>query len=435
MNIVRFAPSPTGFLHIGGARTCLFNWLFARSTQGKFVLRIEDTDLNRSEKQYVDEILDSLKWLGLNWDELYYQSKRFNLYQEYAFSLLNSGKAYKEGTATIFKVPKNTQVTIYDLIHGKIVIDTEQIKDQVLIKSDGSPAYNFCCVLDDALMGITHIIRGDDHIANTPKQILLYEALGFKLPKFVHIPMILGEDKTRLSKRHGATSISEYKRQGYLPDAIVNYLALLGWSSGNNREIFNLQALAKEFSIKRINKTAAIFDLNRLKWVNGYYIKNLELQNLVELLVPYLEKQGYITEDFDWLRGLVKLYKTRFQTLPRFLELTKFFFEDSVDYQTQAKDEFLKSEQAADYLEKLKTLLEQGNFSTVENIEHIVRTLVQGLNISASTLIHPARVALTGGTVSPGIFEIIYFLGKEKCVKRLSFVIEKIRNNWENTQT
>ncbi|MBU2064117.1 MAG: glutamate--tRNA ligase, partial [Candidatus Omnitrophica bacterium] len=194
MNIVRFAPSPTGYLHIGGARTCLFNWLFARATGGKFILRIEDTDLSRSKKEYLDEILSSLQWMGLDWDGLYYQSQRFDIYRDYAQNLFKKGNVYKEGEALIYKVPKDINVKIYDLIHGEISIDTEQIKDQVLLKSDGSPAYNFCCVVDDALMGITHIIRGDDHISNTPKQILLYEALGLKVPKFVHIPMILGED-------------------------------------------------------------------------------------------------------------------------------------------------------------------------------------------------------------------------------------------------
>jgi glutamyl-tRNA synthetase, bacterial family len=342
MNVVRFAPSPTGFLHIGGARTALFNWLFARSTKGKFILRIEDTDLNRSEERFIEEILGSMKWLGLDWDELHHQSERFAIYKEHAQKLLESGKAYQDGTAIIYKIPENLQIRFFDVIHGEIAIDAEQLKDQVLIKSDGSPSYNFCCVVDDALMGVTNIIRGDDHIANTPKQIILYEALGLKPPKFAHIPMILGEDKSRMSKRHGATAISEYRRQGYLPEALVNYLALLGWSPGNDREIFTLQTLVKDFSLKRVNKTAAVFDITKLNWINGQYIKNLDNEKLIDLLVPGLTEKGFIADTFDrqWLSGLIGLYKTRFSTLEQFAQMTGFFFNDAVHYDEEAVKSF-----------------------------------------------------------------------------------------------
>jgi len=429
MNIVRFAPSPTGFLHIGGARTCLFNWLFARSTDGKFILRIEDTDTVRSEKKYLDEILESLKWMGLDWDELYYQSKRFDIYRDYAEKLLADGKAYKEDTAIIYKVSASCKVRIFDVIHGEIAVDTEQIKDQVLIKSDGSPAYNFCCVVDDALMGITHIIRGDDHISNTPKQILIYEALGFKLPKFAHIPMILGEDKSRMSKRHGATSISEYKKQGFLPEALVNYLALLGWSAGNDREIFNLKTLIKEFSLKRVNKTAAVFDIEKLKWVNGHYIKSLDLEALTDLIIPYLKEKKYIDDSYDrsWLTGLINLYKTRFQTLDDFTSFTSFFFTENVHYEQEATEKFLKGTDIADNLERLKSVLENIDSFEIKEIETEVRKLVDTLGIKAGNLIHPLRVALTGTTVSPGIFEVMKFLGKDRVLTRLMSVIKKIR--------
>ncbi|MBU4477856.1 MAG: glutamate--tRNA ligase [Candidatus Omnitrophica bacterium] len=433
MNVVRFAPSPTGFLHIGGARTCLFNWLFSRSTKGKFILRIEDTDLSRSRKEYLDEILNSLQWLGLDWDELYYQSERFDIYREYAQKLLDSGAAYKEENAVIYRIPGEHSVKIYDLVHGEITIDTEHIKDQVLMKSDGSPAYNFCCVVDDALMGVTHIIRGDDHIPNTPKQIILYEALGFKLPKFVHIPMILGEDKSRMSKRHGATAISEYRRQGYLPQAVVNYLSLLGWSPGNDREIFSQQTLVKDFSLKRLNKTAAVFDINKLNWINGQYIKNMELEKLTELIVPYLKEKGHIGETYDqqWLSGLIKLYKTRFCTLEHFGELSGFFFTDTVHYDEAAVKQFLSTPAAVENLEQFKNMLSKLVSYDVKTIENAARALMETMGIQTGDMIHPVRVALTGGTVSPGIFEVIHFLGKEKAVQRLETVIKKIRTRAE----
>ncbi len=431
MPVVRFAPSPTGFLHIGGARTCLFNWLYARSTGGKFILRIEDTDQVRSEKKYLDEILDSLKWLGLDWDELFYQGERFDIYREYAHKLLDSGKAYKEGEAIIYKIPENVQIKFFDVLRGQIVVDTEQLKDQVLLKSDGSPAYNFCCVVDDALMEMTHIIRGDDHIANTPKQIMIYDALGLKPPKFVHIPMIHGEDGSRMSKRHGATAITEYRNQGYLSEAVVNYLALLGWNPGNDKEMFSLKTLVKEFSLKRVNKTAAIFDMTRLSWVNGQYIKEMNIDKLVSMIIPGLQEKGYINENYDkkWLTGLIELYKTRLPTLEHFAKLAGFFFEEEIDYDSESVDKFLKISEAVDYLSKFTQALEKSVPFDKINIETNVRALVSELGIKAGEIIHPVRVALTGGTVSPGIFEVIEYLGKEKSIARILKVIDKLKVN------
>ncbi|MBU1087215.1 MAG: glutamate--tRNA ligase [Candidatus Omnitrophica bacterium] len=429
MPVVRFAPSPTGFLHIGGARTCLFNWLYARSTNGKFILRIEDTDQVRSEKKYLDEILDSLKWLGLDWDELYYQSERFAIYQEYAKKLLDCGKAYKDGEAIIYRIPENAQIKFFDVLRGEITIGTEQLKDQVLMKSDGSPAYNFCCVVDDALMEMTHIIRGDDHIANTPKQIMLYEALGLKPPKFVHIPMIHGEDGSRMSKRHGATAITEYRNQGYLPEAVINYLALLGWNPGTDKEMFSLKTLVKEFSLKRVNKTAAIFDMTRLNWVNGQYIKDMDIDKLTQMIIPVLREKGYINDNYDrkWLTGLIELYKTRLPTLAHFPKLAGFFFTDEIEYEQEAVDKFLKIDNTCDYLEKFAQALEKSNPFDKQQIETNVRVLVNALGINAGEMIHPVRVALTGGPVSPGIFEIIEFLGKEKSISRILKVVKKLK--------
>ncbi|MDD2654461.1 MAG: glutamate--tRNA ligase family protein, partial [Candidatus Omnitrophica bacterium] len=276
---VRFAPSPTGNLHIGGARTALFNWLYAKSQKGQFILRIEDTDAKRSAQQYLDEILFSLKWLGFDWDEIYYQSKRQDIYKEYAGKLVKEAKATHSEGAIIYTVPER-KIKVYDLIRGEIEFDAEDIKDQVLMKSDGTPTYNFACVVDDATMNITHVIRGDDHISNTPKQIMLYEALGFNLPKFAHLPLILGKDGGRLSKRTGATAISEYRNMGYLPEALVNYLMLLGWSPDANQEIVPIERAIKNFSIKKVNKTAAVFSIEKLNWINNQYLKKIDENKL-----------------------------------------------------------------------------------------------------------------------------------------------------------
>src|SRR6202789_1498883 len=282
---VRFAPSPTGFLHIGGARTALFNWMYAKAQGGQFILRIEDTDKVRSKPEYLEEILDSMTWLGLTWDEFYKQSDRFDLYRQYSDKLLSEGKAYKDGEAVVLKVPQKS-IKIYDLIRGEITVDSKEIKDQVLMKSDGSPTYSFACVIDDALMEISCVIRGEDHISNTPKQILIYEALGFKVPKFAHLPLIMDPEGGRMSKRAGATAVTEYRTQGYLSQAIVNYLMLLGWSPGNNQEKVLMASALKTFSIKKINKAGAAFSLEKLQWLNSQYIKEMDNKRLAESLAP-----------------------------------------------------------------------------------------------------------------------------------------------------
>src|SRR3989338_4111431 len=292
---VRFAPSPTGYLHIGSVRTALFNWLYAQHNKGSFLLRIEDTDFLRSKDEYLDEILGSLKWLYMNWDEEpVFQSKRFEIYRRYAEDILKKGLAYKEGDAIIFKVEKDNKVSFDDVIHGRIEISTDEIKDQVLLKSDGTPTYNFACVVDDAEIKITHVIRGDDHISNTPKQILLYKALGFPIPNFAHIPLILSEEGGRLSKRHGATSIFEYKSMGFLPEALVNYLSLMGWAPGNDREILPLEEMIKLFDVKDVNKTGATFDIDKLSWINGQYIKNTGTAKLVSRTENFLKEKNII---------------------------------------------------------------------------------------------------------------------------------------------
>jgi glutamyl-tRNA synthetase len=425
---VRFAPSPTGYLHIGGARTCLFNWLYARANQAAFVLRIEDTDQERSKKEYLDEILESLKWLGLNWDELYFQSQRFEIYRSYAKKLLDEGKAYlaEDGSgAIILKMPQKT-ARIDDLIHGAIQFDTSLIKDQVLIKTDQSPTYNFACVVDDAEMNITHIIRGDDHISNTPKQTVIYEALGFKIPQFAHIPMILGEDGGRMSKRAGATAITEYRRMGFLADALVNYLMLLGWSPGNNQEIISLADAVKKFDIRSANKTAATFDRNKLLWLNSQYIRSTDLNKLAADLKPFLKERYAGQEDnFDgkFLISILKLFIERATTLAEFADALKPFFVKEVEFDAQAKEKFLSQDLSKEFSLLEKKFSGLSLFSAAK-VEEAFRQAVAELGITTKQLIHPLRVALSGKTVGPGMFELIEALGKQKTLERIERVVK-----------
>jgi len=419
---VRFAPSPTGYLHIGSARTALFNWLYARRQGGIFILRIEDTDKERSKKEYLEEILEDLKWLGLNWDEgPIFQSERIAVYREYAEKLLREGKAYREGEAIIFKVAGGTEIHIDDEVHGRIKFESETIKDQVLIKSDALPAYNFACVVDDSLMGVTHIIRGDDHISNTPKQILLYNALGFKVPKFAHIPLILGEDRSRMSKRHGATAISEYRKQGFLPEALVNYLALLGWSPGGDREILPLDEITKLFDVEDVNKTGAVFDMDKLNWLNGQYIKNMNPSDLVAHTLDFLKAKGVVSDRFDdklWI-GIVKAYRERTRTLEDFVGVYKIFFNDEIEYEEKAVKDYLKKPNSRDIIRRCKTGLEGLSKFDKVCIEESYRKLAGELKLKAAELIHPTRVAISGKTVGAGLFEMMELLGREKVLKRL----------------
>jgi len=433
---VRFAPSPTGNLHIGGARTALFNWLYAKAKQGKFILRIEDTDKKRSKKKYLDEILASLDWLGFKWDEIYYQSQRFGIYREYASKLLKEGKAYQEkslsvrragkASAVIFKITPQ-KIKINDLIRGEIEFDAQNIKDQVLIKSDGTPTYNFACVVDDATTNITHVIRGDDHISNTPKQVLLYQALKFPIPEFAHLPLILGKVGGRLSKRTGATAISDYRKMGYLPDALVNYLLLLGWSPGGNREIIDIEEAIKLFDIKDTNKTAATFDLDKLKWINNQYLKIQDSEKLTDKIIPLLIAKKYIPKDnFDrnYIISLVKLFKGRLSTLKDFVDWADFFFVKKIKIDPEAKKKFLTQDLSREFRLFIERLEALDKFDIV-TIEATFREMVKELNIEAKALIHPIRVALTGKTIGPGLFDVIYYLGRERIKERLVKWIKK----------
>lgn len=444
---VRFAPSPTGFLHIGSARTALFNWLYARHIGGEFILRIEDTDLERSKQEFLDEILDSLKWLGLDWDgELTFQSKRLDMYRKSAKQLLDKGLAYeaegeirdKDGNVTkdskritqkavIFKVPQGKAIRINDLVHGPIDIDSGTIKDQVMIKSDGFPTYNFACVIDDADMGITHVIRGDDHISNTPKQILFYEAFGFKQPEFAHVPLILGKDKSRMSKRHGATSIGEYKQAGYLPQAMVNFIALLGWApgadphTGAGREVISIKEMIQEFDIKNVKSVNAVFDIEKLNWMNGQYINKFSNDEFLDLLIPELENRGWINGQTDkkWLLKAVGLFKERARTLVDFFDWSGYVFTDEIKYEDEAVKKRIKKEGVADILKSAEIKFSALEDFTAVLTESACRQLADELKIKAADIIHPVRVAVSGRMMGPGLFELLEVLGKDKVIKRL----------------
>ncbi len=427
---VRFPPSPTGFLHIGGARTALYNWLFAKHNDGKLVLRIEDTDRQRSTEEATQAILDSLTWLGLDWDEgPYHQSDRLEIYTEHVEKLLKEGKAFhvddpEKGRAVRFKITE--ELTGFDdIIHGNIRSDTSLLEDFVIQKADGFPTYNFACVVDDGVMGITHIIRGDDHLSNTPRQVALYKALGFDLPKFAHIPMILGEDGSRMSKRHGATSVTDYRTKGYLPDALVNFIALLGWSPGKDQELMTRQEMIEKFTLKRVNKTSARFDYTKLDWMNSKYIQDLPVENLVGELRPYIKDANLdsrIVSD-EWLHKLVELYKERFRTLPEFISLTTPFFSDEIEYDDTAVQKHIKKSNPSLIKDAYTKLKEIKDFSSIQELEDCLRSITTEHSIGFGKLAQPIRVALIGKSASAGIFETLELLGKEKTLKRLEYTI------------
>lgn len=423
---VRFAPSPTGYLHIGGARTALFNWLFARHHKGKFILRIEDTDPERTQMEAVESIIEGLKWLGLEWDEgPFYQSQFIEKHRYYAQVLVDKRKARKipgkrEGEAIEFIMPPG-KISFNDLVHGKIEIDTKEIGDFVIVRGDNTPTYNLACVIDDHLLSISQVIRGDDHISNTPKQIALYQALDFPIPKFAHLPLILGPDGSRLSKRHGATALDYYQKEGYLPEALVNYLALLGWSPKDNREKLSVKELIENFSLEAVGKKGAIFDSDKLNWMDGTYIAEGDLDRLASLARDYLKAAGYIDEktDLDWLKRVIQLFKTRIKYMAQLKEQGDFIFLKEMNIDPEAEKKFLKRDYIPGMFGKLKERLEELPVFEPGEIEKVCRNLAKELNLKSGDLIHPTRVALTGRAVSPGLFETMAVMGKEKCIKRL----------------
>lgn len=464
---VRFAPSPTGYLHIGGVRTALFNWLFARHHGGVFILRIEDTDRSRSTEEAIHVIEEGMRWLGLNWDEgPYRQTDRLELYRQHAHRLFKEGKAYwcdcspeqlearraealskgltpkydgrcrdrglasSPNRALRFKAPQTGQTVVEDLIKGTVVFDNTQLDDLIMVRADGFPTYNFCVVVDDADMKVTHVIRGDDHLNNTPRQMHLYHAFGYTPPKFGHLSMILGPDKTRLSKRHGATSILTYREMGYLPEALVNYLSRLSWSSGD-QEIFSLQELVDKFSLEVVGKSAAVFNPDKLLWLNAHYIHTGDLNRLIALLKPFLVLEGLIKEgqrlDEAWLKKIVLALKERSRTLVEMAQSTAYFLKEEIELDPKAKEKFLKPS-VQPLLEKLIERLETVATFDSAAIEKIFKELIAAAGIKLGDLAQPVRVALTGRTVSPGIFEVMELLGKERTLARLRKAVSLIGN-------
>ncbi len=426
---VRFAPSPTGALHIGGAHTALFNWLWARHTGGSFILRIEDTDLQRSTKEYEETILAGMKWLGLDWDEgpdvggpckAYRQSERLDLYRENANRLLEQDLAYRDGEAIIYRVIPGIPVSFEDVVYGRVDVMSETLKDIVLMKSDGMPTYNFAVVVDDATMGINMVIRGEDHISNTPKQLLLYDALGLERPNFGHLPMILGTDKKKLSKRHGATSVYEYRDMGYLPDAVFNFLALLGWCPRDGREVFNREEAVSLFEIQRVTKRAAVFDMDKLNFINQEHVKSLSSTERLEKTVPFWQASGFPVESHspEYLAAALELMEGRGQTLKKMAEFSDYFLTFEVvkaRYDGSNLDEVKKPALRKFY----GALLEKEPWKA-EMMEGFARKWVEQEGFSLKEIAMPLRFMLTGGKVSPGIFHVAELMGKEEVRSRLA---------------
>ena len=463
---VRFAPSPTGYLHIGGVRTALFNWLFARHEDGTFVLRIEDTDRERSTDEAIQIILEGLKWTGLDWDEgPYRQTDRLELYREQAMALFERGQAYwcvctseelevrrkeaqakgeslkydgrcrekgiqtpTEPAALRFKSPQDGQTIVDDLIKGKIVFENQVLDDLIVLRSNGYPTYNFSVVIDDALMNITHVIRGDDHVNNTPRQVPLFKALGYTVPKFAHLPMILGSDKARLSKRHGATSVLAYQEMGYLPEALVNYLVRLGWSHGD-QEIFSMDEMVKFFSFDHVQSSAAVFNPEKLRWLNAQYIRNSEPHDVANHMIPHLQKEGYDEKAFARIPGgveaLVPPLRERSETLLDMVKGAAPYLAETISIEERAAKKFL-TPTIAPSLTKFADRIEAESSFAKESLEKVFHDVLEEDGLKMGKLAQPLRVALTGGTVSPGIYEVMELLGKERTLDRLRAGVKQI---------
>jgi glutamyl-tRNA synthetase len=453
---VRFAPSPTGHLHVGGARTALFNWLFARRHRGTYILRIEDTDRSRSTDENIVSIVDALTWLGLDWDEGppaagYRQTERFEIYKEHAQRMLAAGRAYycdcppelldreREAAqkrnetfrysgrcrdrgltagALRLRIPTEGATVVNDLIHGSVTFEHSQLDDWILVRTDGTPTYNFCVVVDDVTMRITHVIRGDDHLSNTPKQILCYEALDYAVPEFAHVSMILGKDKSRLSKRHGATSVQAFRDAGIPADALVNYLARLGWSHGD-QEVFSRAELVELFDIKNVASSAAVFDSTKLEWLSQHYLKTMPGDRLAELATPFIRAAGLTPPD-DRTRfvGMLDTLRERAKTLVELVEQGRFYFDRPASYDEKAAQKLFTAE-GGRRLGLLIERLEAAPDFTVPTIERVVRALTEELGLKLVDLAQLARLAATGRTASPPIFDVLALIGRDESLTRL----------------
>ena len=480
---VRFAPSPTGPFHIGGARSALFNWLLAKKNNGKFILRIENTDLDRSTIDSEENIKDALKWLGITWDEgidvggdfgPYKQTERLDIYKEYTDKLLAEGKAYhcfctdeeleserqtlmaqekmpiyqgkcrnltqEQKTELLaagrkptvrFKTPENQQIIFDDMVRGTVSFDSNGVGDFVIVKSDGIPVYNYAVVLDDALMKITHVIRAEEHLSNTPRQIVLYEALGFKLPTFGHISLILGKDRTKMSKRHGATSVEQYRKLGYLPEAIVNFLALLGWAPDSEQEIFSTEELINLFSMDRVAKNPAVFDIDKLNWLNSNYIKNAEAALILELALPHLVEAGYITADVDTatkndLIKFVDIIKEHLSYAAQVVEHVDVYFNEDFDFENDDAKVMMLDEEIPlviatfkDKLRAMETLDEAG-------VKALLKSITKELKVGGKKVFMPIRIALSGKMHGPDLVKLICLLGTDKVIARADKTMNKI---------
>ncbi len=480
---VRFAPSPTGPLHIGGARSALFNWLYARHHGGTFIVRIEDTDLERSSRESEENILSSLRWLGLDWDEgiaaggpngPYRQTERLHIYKQYASKLLEEGYAYycycseeelaaeresllakgelprylgrcrnlcdadrdrlaAEGRKPVlrFRVPEGKTVTVDDQVRGEVSFETNGIGDFIIVKSDGIPTYNFAVIIDDHSMGISHVIRAEEHLSNTPRQILIYQALGWVTPVFAHISLILGKDRSKMSKRHGATSIVQYQELGYLPEAMVNFLALLGWSPGGEEEIFSLDEIKDQFSLDRVAKNPAVFDLEKLNWLNGHYIRQSDLERITELSIPFLRQGGYVTgemtpDKYQWVRMLVSTVRNYLANLSEINTHVEKFFVETVEPADEETREVLRQEKVVLVLNTLRDKINSTRDLDEETVKATLKSLGKELGLKGKQVFMPLRVALTGEMHGPELYQVIPLLGREKTVKRLEYAMSKI---------
>jgi glutamyl-tRNA synthetase len=417
---VRFAPSPTGYLHVGGARTALFNWLFARHSGGVFVLRIEDTDKERSTDESIEQIFESMEWLGLDWDEYYRQTERHEIHLRAAERLMASGAAYEQDGAWWFRVPTGGETVVHDMLSGDVVFQNEQLKDFVIRRSDGSFVYNFVVVVDDADMGITHVIRGDDHLNNTPKQILLYEALGSPVPRFLHLPLILGSDRTRLSKRHGDTSVLEFRDRGFLPEALSNFLARLGWAHGD-REVFDRQELIDLFSLDEINRSAAVFEDAKLLWLNQQHLKRCDLDRLVDLVKPFVLSRGKVSAsawdaaEREQLRKGADLLRDRAQTLLGLAWAMEMLFPVPME----REDEYDVSAEQRPLLDAVADALVAVDEAGAEAVEKAIRGALDAAGAKLKDVALACRIAITGRKAGPGLFDIVAAIDREAAAERL----------------
>jgi len=475
--VVRFAPSPTGPLHIGGARSALFNWLLARKYGGRIIVRIEDTDLERSSTESEENILESLLWLGLDWDEgikkggehgPYRQTERLNTYTEAAEKLLETGQAYycycteeeleaerqacmakgelprylgkcrslsaeernrleAEGRKKVirFRVPDDENVIVQDLVRGNVIFESNGIGDYVIVKSDGIPTYNFAVVLDDSLMGVTHVIRGEEHLSNTPRQLLLYNALGLKTPYFAHVSLILGKDRSKMSKRHGSTSIEAYRSKGYLPEALVNFLALLGWSPAGEEEIFTLEEMVEQFSLDRVAKNPAVFDIDKLNWLNGSYIRKTDVGRITDLAIPFLREAGYITGEvtpdrYELLKMMVLSVQEKLEYVAQVTDHMKIYFDDHVKMENEEAAAVLQEPEVPEVMSAFRQKITEAEELTPENTKGILKTLTKELKLGGKKVYMPLRVALTGQMHGPELFYIIPVLGRDRVLVRLA---------------